>query len=157
MATLYLTCGLPASGKTTLARELEARGALRLTADEWLWEILPEGTRPEHDALRPAVERLQWQTALRAVHLGIDAVIDWGIWTREERDIYREAARAAGIRVVLCVLDPPIEEIRRRLQVRNADRPAGVFFIEQADMERGEKYWQTPTEEELALYDGERE
>jgi hypothetical protein len=24
-------------------------------------------------------------------------------------------------------------------------------------MERGEKYWQTPTEEELALYDGERE
>ena len=88
---------------------------------------------------------------------GIDAVIDWGIWTREERDIYREAARAAGIRVVLCVLDPPIEEIRRRLQVRNADRPAGVFFIEQADMERGERYWQTPTEEELALYDGERE
>jgi predicted kinase len=153
VATLYLTCGLPASGKTTLAKQIEERGALRLTADEWLHEILPEGTREAHDALRPAVERLQWQTAMRALELGIDAVIDWGIWSREERDMYREAARAAGVRVVLCVLDPPIEELRRRLVVRNADRPPGVFFITAADMERGERFWQAPTPEELALFD----
>ena len=69
MATLCLTCGLPASGKTTVAKQIEARGALRLTADEWLWEILPNGPREEHDALRPAVERLQWQTAMRALEL----------------------------------------------------------------------------------------
>jgi predicted kinase len=153
VATLYLTCGLPASGKTTIAKQIEARGALRLTADEWLWEILPNGPREEHDALRPAVERLQWQTAMRALELGIDAVIDWGIWTREERDFYRDAARAAGVRVVLCVLDPPFQEVQRRLVLRNADRPPGVFHITTADMERGARFWQPPTPEELALFD----
>lgn len=153
MATLYLTCGLPSAGKTTLAKQIEAQGAMRLTADEWLHEILPDGPRAEHDALRPAVERLQWQTAMRAIALGIDAVIDWGIWAREERDFYREAARAAGVKVVLCVLDPPVAELRRRLQQRNAARPPGVFHITSADMDRGLRFWQPPTPEELALFD----
>jgi predicted kinase len=36
LATLHLMVGLPCSGKTTLARELEMRyAALRLTTDEW--------------------------------------------------------------------------------------------------------------------------
>ena len=82
-------------------------------------------------------------------------VIDWGIWTREERDFYREAARTAGVRVVLCVLDPPFQEVQRRLVLRNADRPPGVFHITTADMERGARFWQPPTPEELALFDTE--
>ncbi|WP_302061230.1 AAA family ATPase [Streptomyces sp. A3M-1-3] len=35
MSTLFITCGLPGSGKTTLARRLEQeQSALRLTAAE---------------------------------------------------------------------------------------------------------------------------
>jgi Predicted kinase len=36
MPTLHLMVGLPCSGKTTLARQLEHKySALRLTTDEW--------------------------------------------------------------------------------------------------------------------------
>jgi len=36
-ATLFLTVGLPATGKTTAARRIETeRDALRLTKDEWM-------------------------------------------------------------------------------------------------------------------------
>ncbi|MEP7003961.1 MAG: AAA family ATPase [Chloroflexota bacterium] len=39
MATLFITCGVPTSGKTTLAKRREAeQRAVRLTADEWLAE-----------------------------------------------------------------------------------------------------------------------
>ena len=39
-ARLVLLCGLPASGKTTLARRLAASyGAVRLNPDEWDWHI----------------------------------------------------------------------------------------------------------------------
>jgi predicted kinase len=31
--TIFLLCGLPASGKTTFAKSLEEKGALRLTLD----------------------------------------------------------------------------------------------------------------------------
>nr|KPN24298.1 hypothetical protein KS05_22820 [Rhizobium brockwellii] len=37
MPTLYLTCGLPGSGKTSLARIIEHdASALRLTGDDWM-------------------------------------------------------------------------------------------------------------------------
>ena len=35
--TVYLLCGLPAAGKTTLAKQLEEKqGAVRFTLDEWM-------------------------------------------------------------------------------------------------------------------------
>jgi hypothetical protein len=42
VAILFPSCGLPGSGKTTLANRLQREfSALRLTADEWLFEIHP--------------------------------------------------------------------------------------------------------------------
>ncbi|MGC8486970.1 MAG: AAA family ATPase [Clostridia bacterium] len=44
MAWLVLMCGLPGSGKTTRARELErVLPALRLAPDEWLRELGLDG------------------------------------------------------------------------------------------------------------------
>jgi predicted kinase len=154
--TLYLTCGLPGSGKTTLARGLEQEvPALRLTADDWLHELYPDITTSEAEAgpFRSRVERLQWMTAVRALELGCNVVLDWGLWAREERDLYRAGAREVGARVVLCLLDPPVDELWNRLSRRNADRPFGVFEITNAELLRWSELFQRPTADELALYD----
>lgn len=154
--TLYLTCGLPGSGKTTLARRLEQEvPALRLTADDWLHELYPDITTSEAEAgpFRSRVERLQWMTAVRALELGCNVVLDWGLWAREERDLYRAGAREVGARVVLCLLDPPVDELWNRLSRRNADRPFGVFEITNAELLRWSELFQRPTADELALYD----
>ena len=80
-ATLFLTCGLQGSGKTILAGRLEKQhGALRLTADEWLRHLHAELSESELDQLRDRVEHLQWATALRALELGCNVVLDWGLW-----------------------------------------------------------------------------
>ena len=45
MATLFLICGLPGAGKTTLAKQLEReRPALRLTPDEWIAPLLADAS-----------------------------------------------------------------------------------------------------------------
>jgi predicted kinase len=154
--TLYLTCGLPGAGKTTLARRLEREvPTLRLTADEWLQELHPGITtaEAENGPCRGRVERLQWTLAMRALELGCDVVLDWGVWAREEREHYRAVAREAGARVVLCLLDPPFEALWARIARRNADRPFGAFEITRDDLLRWSQMFQRPTAEELALYD----
>jgi len=154
--TLYLTCGLPGSGKTTLAKRLEQEvPALRLTADEWLHELYPGITTSEAETgpFRSRVERLQWMTAVRALEFGCDVVLDWGLWAREERDLYRASARGVGARVVLCLLDPPVEDLWDRLSRRNAGRPLGVFEITKPALLGWVKLFQRPTVDELALYD----
>jgi predicted kinase len=154
--TLFLTCGLPGSGKSTLARRLEQEvPALRLTADEWLHELYPTITTPEAEegTVRSRVERVQWKLTLRALQLGCDVVLDWGVWSREERDLYRTGARDVGARVVLCLLDPSVDALWGRLSRRNADRPFGAFEITKEALLRWAKLFQRPTAEELALYD----
>jgi predicted kinase len=167
VATLFITCGVPGSGKTTLAKRLEAeRRAVRLTADEWLHALYPNES---DDALnadlplderlhwvkahRPLVEQLQWALALRTLALGVNVVLDWGLWTREERDRYRTEAQERGARVVLCVLDPSRDELVRRLEERNAALPAGTFRIDEALLDYGLRDFERPTSAELALFD----
>jgi predicted kinase len=86
-ATLFVLVGLPGAGKTTRARELEARhGALRLTPDEWMIPLFGE---PEADGGRDVLEgRFVW-LALRALRLGVDVVLDFGVWSRDERSALR--------------------------------------------------------------------
>jgi predicted kinase len=106
--TLYLTCGLPGSGKTTLAERLEREApALRLTADQWLHELYPGISTPDAEtgSFRARVESLQWPIAVRALELGCSLVLDWGVWARRKRDLCRTGAREAGARVVLVVAE----------------------------------------------------
>ena len=154
--TLYLTCGLPGSGKTTLAKRLEwEASALRLTGDEWMHELYPGVSTPEAETGpgRSRVEGLQWAIALRALELGCNVVLDWGVWARAERELCRKGAREVGARVVLCLLDPPIEELWTRLSRRNANMPAGTFEIPREALQRWASRFERPTDDELALYD----
>lgn len=156
LPTLYLTCGLPGSGKTTLAKRLEQEEfALRLTADEWLHELYPGISTPEAETgpFRGRVERIQWALAVRTLALGRNVVLDWGVWAREERDLYRSGARGVGARVVLCLLDLPVEELWERISWRNAQRPFGAFMIEKASLLKWSEAFQRPSADELALYD----
>ena len=156
MPTLYLTCGLPGSGKTSLARVLEHQAsALRLTGDDWMHQIYPGISTPEAETgpYRGRVESLQWQIALRAIQLNCNVVVDWGVWSRAERDECREEARANGARVVLCFRDVPLDELWERICRRNAALPVGTFHITHRDLLRWSRRFEAPTAAEMALYD----
>jgi len=69
MATLYLMVGLPCSGKTTRAKELENEvSALRLTPDEWHVNLFGHDVYdPDHDKRHSLIEDRLWQIAARAL------------------------------------------------------------------------------------------
>ncbi len=154
MATLFLTCGLPGSGKTTIARRIEGEySAVRLTADEWLSEMQPHLASRERDDFRPVVERIQVRLVERLLGLGCNVVLDWGLWAKVERDQYRTLARSLNANVVLCLADSPHDQLRNRLAQRNANSPQDEFHISDDDLERALSFWQPPAQDELDLFD----
>jgi predicted kinase len=146
MATLHLICGLPCAGKSTLARQLERDlPALRLAPDEWMHRIV--GSNDE--AKRLAVEATQWEIAVRVVALGVDAILENGFWPRAERDELRARAAANGTPIRWYFLDPPLDELKRRLAARNAALPPDTFRITEADLEQYARWWDPPGLDEL--------
>ena len=73
---LVLLCGLPASGKTMLARELaDAYGAVRLNPDEWESALEVD---PFDEGFQARLEAEFWELTQRLLLLGTSVVLEWG-------------------------------------------------------------------------------
>jgi predicted kinase len=148
--TLYVMVGLPASGKTTLAKELELQhNALRLTKDDWMMPLFGWG---EFEDKREIVEALLWSLGARALQLGLNVVLDYGLWARVERDEYRAKAEALGARVDFRFLDVPEDELLRRIESRNRQPGATDVPITVEQLKEYLPKFQRPTQEEIASW-----
>ncbi|MCC7368864.1 MAG: AAA family ATPase [Chloroflexi bacterium] len=150
--------GLPCSGKTTLARQLEARySALRLTPDEWHIRLfghdygdgMSESDEAEHDARHDAVEALMWDVAARVLVLGVDVILDFGCWVRSQREEFRSRARALGVDFELHFASASEDELLERLRSRNAAAPESTFSIPESNLMEWVRIFEPPSAEEL--------
>lgn len=151
MPTLTLFCGLPGSGKTTLAKRLEAEGAgFRICTDDFQGEL---GV-PHHDS--QFHERLQvvlYRQALALLDHGTDVILEDGLWTRAERAQKFADAQLRGARIVLHVFDVPRDLLWARLQQRQATADAGSYPMSEAELDSAWQIFQPPTATELAGVD----
>ncbi len=144
---LVIVCGLPGSGKTTHAKQLEPKlQAVRFCPDEW-FEALSLNLYDEER--RAKVETLQWQLARKLLSRGVSVIIEWGTWGRSERDMLRLGARDIGVAVELHYLSEPVDILFNRLQCRGMESPP----IEREQVVQWAKMFQEPTPEEMALFD----
>jgi len=143
--------GLPCSGKTTLAQKLEHElPALRLNLDEWHIPLFgQEAEAPEHDARHSLIEALLWNIAKRALELGTNVILDYGLWAREEREDYRLRAKQLGASSEVHYLDVPEDELLRRLEKRNSGTSQESFLISEEAMKPWIAFFQKPTLDEL--------
>jgi predicted kinase len=119
--TLFLTVGLPGTGKTTAALRIEVeQQALRLTKDEWVKALYGRENPPSAQGV---IEGRLIEVGLRALELGNNVVIDFGLWSRDERSALRQAAADRGAVVELRYYELTAAEQRQRLSERQAGAP----------------------------------
>ena len=143
--------GLPAAGKTGRARELaSAWDALRLTPDEWMIPLFgheqPEGKRNVLEG------RLIW-LALSALRIGVNVVLDFGVWAKVERSALRALAASVGATSDLVYLPVDEEEQWRRVQARTLSDVETTFEMSKADLEGWRPAFQPPDTKELEAAD----
>ncbi|MEU7929449.1 ATP-binding protein [Micromonospora sp. NPDC049107] len=145
--TLFLTVGLPCTGKTTAARRIEVeQKALRLTKDEWVKALYGVENPP---AASDVIEGRLIEIGLRALELGTNVVIDFGLWSRDERSALRQAAADLGARVELRYFELTPAEQRVRLDQRQADAPHTTWPMSDEELADWAARMDIPTPGEL--------
>ncbi|MEO3797555.1 ATP-binding protein [Nonomuraea sp. B10E15] len=146
-ARLFLMVGLPGAGKTTLAEELAAtHRALRLTPDEWMISLF-DGSQP--NGKRDILEGRLIALALQALHLGTSVVLDFGLWSRDERSALRWLATSSGAACQVVYLPTDKDVQRARIAHRQATAPHTTFPMSEADIDAWREQFQAPDAAEL--------
>ncbi len=141
---LTIVAGPTGSGKTTTTDRIVAEtGAIRLSADDAmtaagvdLWDV----------EARARIEAEQRTDLGRLLADGRDVVVEWGSWTRAERDELRTIANAAAAEVDLIWLDAEPAELYERVRARGREDPP----ITLADLELWHTWIERPTPDETA-------
>ena len=147
-SVLFLLVGLPGSGKTTRAREIEGTHyALRFSPDEWMIPLFGES---DAGGKRDIVEgRLIW-VALRAIQTGISAVLDFGFWAQDERSALVWLAESLGAQASVVYLDVDEPTQFERTNARLMAAPDTTFEMSTEELAGWRASFQAPTGDELA-------
>lgn len=154
MATVYLLCGLPTSGKTTLARKLEReKKAVRFTLDERMivkynLTIFDEA----YGQLANEEKYLIWGEAQHLLATGKNVILDWSLWNRNARHEWTQKVLDAGYSYELIYLQVPIIALRQRLADRNEKNITTVHYISIKELNRFSQIFEAPSaDEDLTL------
>ena len=147
---LILFCGLPGSGKTTLAKELADKyQAIRLNTDEWMADL---DFDPNYERMHIKVQNRLWELAKKLLRNGQDVILEDGLWTKKERDDKRHDAEELGVDTEMHYLDVPLEELKRRLESRNNNNAHGYATVSNEEIEKFSTIFEAPDKHELDLF-----
>ena len=146
---LVLVCGLPGVGKTTLSRQLASQlHAFRMCPDE---TMLKRGIDLRDEQARARIETRQWLLTRRLLVRGCTVILEFGFWGQAERDEKRQIARDIGAHVDLYYLSASLEELCRRLAIRQTALGWAPISLDQ--MARWANMFEAPTAAEVGLFD----
>ena len=153
MAKVVMTCGRICSGKSTYAHRIaDELSAVILSVDEITLALFPEGAGEMLDTYVERAEEYLYGKSVDIVGAGINVVLDWGFWTKEEREFARKYYGQHGISCELHYLDVPDELWRQRIAERNrlvSEGKVSAYYVDKGLEEKFAAIFQVPDDNEI--------
>ncbi|MBR0132628.1 MAG: ATP-binding protein [Lachnospiraceae bacterium] len=152
MAKIFLMCGKICSGKSTHAEKLRKEyNAVILSVDEITLALFGQDAGEKHDYYVEKLKEYLYKKSLEILEAGVNVVLDWGYWTRAERDLAREFYGSHGVEYEFHYIDISDEEWYRRLAKRNEDvlaKKTDAYYVDDGLAKKFQAIFEKPEKAE---------
>ena len=153
MPKVIMTCGKLCSGKTTYAKKLQKEGkAVILSVDEIMLAVFGQDAGEKHDDYIAGIKKYLYQKTLEIIENGLDVILDWGFWTKEERAYARSFFGSNGIVNEFHYIEIEDSEWKRRIEKRNRDVLADnsdAYYVDEGLSEKFNAIFEKPDPSEI--------
>lgn len=135
MSKVYLICGRICCGKTTYSRKLcSEKNAIMLSVDEIMLSLFDQCCGEKlHQEYEKRIKNYLFDKSLEIIEKGFDVVLDWGFWTKEERNATKEFYKSRNIDCKLHYIEIDNETWEYQLNKRNneiLENKTKAYFLE---------------------------
>lgn len=156
MAKVYILCGKICSGKTTYSQKLrKEHQAVILSVDDITLTLLGQNGGDLLDVYVEKLEQYFFQKTVEIVETGINVVLDWGFWTKTERDFAKEFYGSRGIEYEFHYISISDEEWYRRLNKRNKSilaKKSNSYYVDEGLAEKFKSLFEIPSKDEIDVW-----
>lgn len=153
MAKVVMTCGKICSGKSTYAAKLcsELNGVI-LSIDELTLALFNNEAGDKFDMYVERARSYLYKQSVRLIRAGVNVVLDWGFWTKAEREYAKRFYDSEGIEHELHYLSIDDELWKKRINGRNvlvSEGKTDAYYVDEELMEKFASIFQEPEDREI--------
>ncbi len=153
MPKVLIMCGKICSGKSTYAEKLKLENkAVILSVDELTLALFENQAGEKLDFYVEKLKEYFLKKSLDIVEAGVDVILDWGFWTKKERDYAREFYDSRNISYQFYYMNVGIDEWKKRILKRNQEikrEQLEAYPIDKGLLSKVEKMFEEPDRKEL--------
>ena len=160
MAKVILICGKICSGKSTYAEQLRVQNnAVLLSTDEITLALFGQHCGDKHDDYVERTQNYLFNKSLELIEVGINVILDWGFWMKEERDYAQEFYKSRNIECEFHYIDINDEIWHARLHKRNSEvlaEKTSAYYVDDNLAVKFASIFEVPNEAEIdVVYQGD--
>ena len=157
MPEVYLICGRICCGKTTYSEKIcKENNAVLLSVDEIMLSMFDQCCGEKlHMEYERRIKKYLLDKSLEILQKGLNVVLDWGFWTKEERDSIKNFYASRNINCVLYYIEVSDEIWKYRLAKRNKGVLAGeakAYFMSDENALKFSSRFSPPDEDEVDVF-----
>lgn len=156
MAKVILVCGKICSGKSTYSEKLRSKHrAALLSVDEIMLAMFGQYVGEKHDEYVERTQHYLFQKSLELIASGIDVVLDWGFWRKEERDFARDFYKKHGVVCEFHYIDVSQTTWKARIAKRNAailEQKTDAYFVDENLAAKFGALFEMPDQSEIDIW-----